>query len=148
MPVVMVSAIKTIEELLPILEEYLKKGRYAKITEAIGMHSVLVDPLHTLQTQKDLYYRVLNMIKDSIAGKLGKQYGVWYADFARIMDGIITAKDVVTDDSAAQILSSHRAAYGPFKSPDDFFFWALDDRRLPLEQIVKYLGKTADLASR
>jgi hypothetical protein len=144
----MVSAIKTIEDLLPILENYLNKGRYAKVTEAIGMHSVLADPLHTLETQKDLYSRVLAMLKNRISGNLGKRYGAWYADFPRILDGIITAKNVVTDDAAAQILTSHRTAYGPFKSPEDFFFWALDDRRLPLDQIVKYLEKTADPASR
>lgn len=148
MPRVMLSAIKTIEELMPVLEEYLKKGWYARITEAIGMHSVLVDPLHTLQAQKDLYSRILAMIKNRIARNLGKQYGVWHADFSSILDGIITAKEIVTDDSVAQMLSSHRNAYGPFTSPDEFFFWALDDRRLPLKQIVKYLEKTADLVSR
>ena len=33
--------------------------------------------------------------------------------------------------------------YGPFKSVDDFFFWALDDRRLTLDRIVNMIEKTA-----
>jgi hypothetical protein len=28
---------------------------------------------------------------------------------------------------------------------DHFFFWALDDRRLTLEQILKYIEKTAEM---
>jgi len=28
---------------------------------------------------------------------------------------------------------------------DEFFFWALDDRRLTLDQIVKYIEKTAEM---
>ena len=48
-----------------------------------------------------------------------------------------------TDKSAADMIDSRLSAYGPFKSIDDFFFWALDDRRLTLDRIVNMIEKTA-----
>jgi hypothetical protein len=61
------------------------------------------------------------------------------------MDKLISSKELVTDAATLDVLSSHREAYGTFKSTDDFFFWALDDRRLTLEQIVKYIEKTTEI---
>ncbi len=146
--VVKVSTVESNQKLMAAIEDYFKKGRYAEITQVIGMHSILIDPQHTREDQKNLYQSVLTMIKNRIAGKLGKKYSTWYTDFPRIMDQIVTAGQIITDKASAEVLASRRAAYGPFKSPDDFFFWGLDDRKLSLGQIVQYLEKTADLHAR
>ncbi len=141
---VMVSSIEKKEQLKTYLEELFKKERWSEITQAIGMHSILIDPQHTMADQADLYRFVLNMIKSRINKAKGKNYGAWYGDFPKVMDRIVSAKQVVTDAAAADALASHQAAYGPFKSVDDFFFWALDDRRLPMKQIMAYILKTAN----
>jgi hypothetical protein len=141
--VVKVSNIESSQKLAATIDEYFKKGRYAEITQAIGMHSLLIDSEHTIEDQARLYRSVLNMIKKRIAGNLDKGYAAWYADFPKIMDQLVTGGQIVTDKASAEVISSHCAAYGPFKSVDDFFFWALDDRRLTLDQIVTYIEKTA-----
>ncbi|OGW35789.1 MAG: hypothetical protein A2010_16755 [Nitrospirae bacterium GWD2_57_9] len=141
--VVKVSTVESSQKLTAAIEEYFKKGRYAEITQAIGMHSVLIDPQHTMEDQSRLYRSVLALLKKRIAEKLGKDYAGWYTDFPKIMDGMVAGGQVVTDKGSLDILSSHRAAQGPFKSVDDFFLWALDDRRLTLEQIVKYIETSA-----
>lgn len=146
--VVKVSSVESSQKLMAAIEDYFKKGRYAEITQVIGMHSVLIDPQHMLADQKNLYRSVLNMIKDRISGNLGKKYSAWYSDFPRIMDRIVTAGQIITDKACEEVLASHRAAYGPFKSADDFFFWGLHDRKLSLDQIVKYLERTAELHAR
>lgn len=146
--VVKVSAVETRQKLMAAIEEYFKKGRYAEITQAIGMHSVLVDPQHTMEDQANLYRIVLDMIKNRMAGKLGKKYASWFTAFPKIMDDVISGGQIITDKGSLEVLSSHRAAFGPFKSADDFFFWALDDRKLTLDQIVTYLEKTAELHAR
>jgi len=140
---VMVSDVERIEKLKTYLEELFKHQRYSEMTQAIGMHSILIDPQHTMTDQADLYHAVLNMIKDSISKAKGNNYSAWYVSFPNRLDGIVTGNRIITDNTAADALASHRAAYGPFKSLDDFFFWALDDRRLPLGQIVKYIEQTA-----
>jgi hypothetical protein len=142
--VVKVSTVESAQKLREALEEYFKKGRYAEIAQVIGMHSILIDPQHSIQDQAKLYRSVLNMIKSRISGQLGKNYGGWYAEFPKIMDTLVAGRQVVSDQSSVEVLSSHRAAGGPFKSVEDFYFWALDDRKLSLEQIVKYIEKTAD----
>ena len=142
--VVKVSTVESNQKLMAALEDYFKRGRYAEITQVIGMHSILIDPQHSIQDQAKLYRLVLTMIKNRVSGQLGKNYGAWYAEFPKIMDGIVAAKQVITDQLSVEMLASHRAAFGPFKSLDDFFFWALDDRKLALDQIVKYIEKTAD----
>ena len=58
-----------------------------------------------------------------------------------------SANQIVVDKFAADILASHQSAFGPFESVDDFFFWALDDRRLNLEQILDRLDRTAGSGS-
>jgi hypothetical protein len=143
--VVKVSTVESSQKLVAALEEYFKRGHYAEMTQAIGMHSVLIDPQHTMEDQARLYRAVLNMIKNRISGHLGKKYAEWYDDFPKLMDGIVTGGQIVTDKRAAEMISSHRSAFGPFKSVDDFYFWALDDRRLTLAEIVKYLEKTEEL---
>jgi hypothetical protein len=48
-----------------------------------------------------------------------------------------------TDKNVEDVIDSRLHGYGPFKSVDDFFFWALDDRRLTLDRIVSMIEKTA-----
>jgi hypothetical protein len=141
--VVKVSTVETSQRLMSTIEEYFKSGRYAEITQAIGMYSIMIDSEHTLSDQRNLYRSVLTMIKSKLSGTLGKSYATWYEDFPKLLDHIIAPNRVVVDETAAGVLSSYRAAHGPFKSLDDFFFWCLDDRRLSLAQIVKYIETTA-----
>ena len=143
--VVKVSSVEKTETLKLYLEDLFKKGRYAEMTQAIGMHSILIDPQHMLKDQAVLYHAVLKMIKDRISTAKGKSYAAWYVDFPRELDQLESASLVVIDKSAAEALASHRAAFGSFKSVDDFFSWALDDRRLTLEQILKYIDRTAGI---
>ncbi len=140
---VTVSSVENREKLKSNLEDFFKRERYAEITEAVGMHSVLINPQNMISDQASLYHFVLDMIKDRIRRTKGKSYSAWYAEFPKSMDQLVTGNQVITDKTAAESLASHRAAYGLFKSLDDFFIWALDDRRLPLAQIVKYIERTA-----
>ncbi len=140
---VMVSNVERTEKLKDYLEELFKKGRYSGITQAIGLHSIFINPEHTMSDQKDLYHFVLHLIKDRISKAKGKSYSVWYADFPKQMDQLLASGQVVGDKAAKDVLASHRSAVGFFKSVDDFFFWALEDRRLELEQIVQYIDMTA-----
>ncbi len=143
--VVMVSNVENMDKLKTKIGELFKNGRYPEITQSIGLHSLLIDPQHTLSDQAGLYRFVLNMLKDRISGRTGKSYGTWYEQFPKLLDKLISSKEIVTNAATLDVLSSHREAYGTFKSADDFFFWALDDRRLTLEQIVKYIEKTAEM---
>ncbi len=145
---VMVSSVESTEKLKTNLEQLFAQKRYSEITQAIGMHSILFNPQHMMDDQTGMYRFVLNMIKGSIAQVRGKSYEAWYADFPKILDGIVSANKIITDAAAADVLSSRRAGFGPFNSLDDFFFWALDDRRLPLGQIVQYIESTSGAADR
>jgi hypothetical protein len=143
--VVQVSNIEKMDKLKSYMEDAFKKSRYSEITQAIGMHSLLVDPQHTMKDQAGLYHAVLSMVKEKISGGKGKSYGAWYTAFPVLMDKLVTSKQVVTDNASLEVITDHCNGYGPFKSVDDFFFWALDDRRLTLDQIVKYIEKTAEM---
>ncbi len=143
---VMVSNVERTEKLKDYLEELFSKGRYADITLAIGLHSIVIDSQHTIADQKDLYQFVLHLIKDRITKTSGKSYSAWYADFPKQMDQLLSSGQVMADKAAEDVLASHRSAVGSFKSVDDFFFWALEDRRLSLEQIVQYIYGTAGIA--
>ena len=143
--VVLVSNVEKTDKLKSYLEGSFKNARYSEITQAIGMHSLLIDPEHTMNDQAGLYHSLLNMIKEKIMSSKGKSYGAWYSSFSQVMDELASSKEVVTDKASIEVIASHREAYGAFKSVDDFFFWALDDRRLNLEQIVKYIEKTAEM---
>jgi hypothetical protein len=143
--VVMVSSVENMDKLKTKIGELFKNGKYSEITQSIGMHSLLIDPKHTLSDQAGLYRIVLNLLKNRISVSTGKNYGTWYEQFPNIMDKLIRAKEIVTDAATLDVLSSHREAYGTFTSADSFFFWALDDRRMTLEQIVKYIERTAEM---
>lgn len=146
--VVRVSNVEQTEKLKAYLDESFKKARYTEITQAIGLHSLFIDPQHTMKDQSNLYHGVLQMIKDRISKNKGKSYGAWYASFPALLEKLSSSNQVVTGKAAMDVISSHQAGYGAFKSVDDFFFWALDDRRLPLDQIVKYIEKTADMGGK
>jgi hypothetical protein len=146
--VVMVSNIEKMDKLKAYLEESFKNGWYSEITQAIGMHSLLVDPQHTMKDQADLYRGILGMIKDRISRRQGNNYGAWYNNFPQLLDTLVSSKQSVLDEVSLDVLASHREAYGSFRSVDDFFFWALDDRKLSLDQIVACIEKTADRRTR
>lgn len=144
--VVREANIATLDTLKPYIETLFKKDRYAEIILAIGMHSLLIDPEHTLGDQAGLYRFVMNLLKDRIRGRKGGGYAAWYKDFPRLLDELVSANRIITDKPCADVLASYRAASGPFKSVDEFFFWALrTDRRLTLDQIVKYIEKTEEM---
>jgi len=143
--VVQVSNVEKMDKLKIYLEESFKNSRYSEITQAIGMHSLLIDPQHTMKDQAGLYNGILNMIKERISKSKGKSYGAWYTAFPALMDELISSKQTVTDNASLNVITAHHDAYGPFKSVDEFFFWALDDRRLTMDQIVKYVEKTAEM---
>jgi hypothetical protein len=142
---VMVSNVERTENLKEYLEGLFKKGRYSDITIAVGLHSIVIDPQHTIGDQKDFYRFVLRLIKDRISKAKGKSYSAWYADFPKLMDQLLSSGQAMTGKAAEDVLASHRSAIGQFKSVDDFFFWALEDRRLELEQIVQFIDRTAGI---
>jgi hypothetical protein len=143
--VVLVSNVEKMDKLKTYLQEAFKKSQYSEITLAIGMHSLIVDPQHTMKDQASLFRSILNMVKERISGSKGKSYGAWYTEFPALMDKLVSTKQLVTDSASLDVLTAHHNAYGSFKSVDDFFFWALDERRLTLDQIVKYIEKTAEM---
>jgi hypothetical protein len=143
--VVLVSNVEHAERLKSYLQESFAKSRYEEITQAIGMHSLIIDPEHTIKDQARLYHTILNMIKEKICASKGKGYGAWYSAFPALLDKLVSSKQIVTDKASLETITSHCDAYGPFRSLEDFFFWALDDRRLTLDQIVKYIEKTAEM---
>jgi len=143
--VVREANIATMDILKPYIEALFKKEQYVEITLAIGMHSLLIDPEHTIRDQAGLYRLVLNLLKDRMRTRKGDSYAAWYTDFPAALDELVSTNQLVTDRSSADVLASHRSAFGPFKSVDEFFFWALQtDRRLTLDQIVKYIEKTVE----
>ena len=142
---VQVSSIEKLDRLKANLEDLFRKDRYDEIMLSIGLHSILIDPLHTIVDQARLYRSVLNMLKDRISRSKGKQYGVWYAQFPALLLDLVNKKQIVTDAASQETIASHCAAFGAFHSVDDFFVWALDDRRLTLDQIVKYITRTTEM---
>ncbi len=142
--VVKPSDIDNLDKLKANIGELFKKEQYEDITQAIGMYSLMIDPQNTLSDQTSLYRIVLNLLKERISKKKGKEFGTWYVEFPNLLDGILSSNEIVSDAATADVLSSHRSAFGLFKSVEDFFFWALDDRRLTLEQIVQYIDRTAE----
>lgn len=142
---VRVSSVETMDKLNVSIGELFKKGQYAEITQSIGMHSILIDPQHTIRDQASHYRLILGMLKDRISKKKGSEYGTWYAQFPKLMATLVSQKQIVTDAASQDMLYSHHEAFGAFKSVEDFFSWALDDRRLTLDQIVKYIEKTAEM---
>ncbi len=143
---VRVSTAERMDGLMSYINEQFGRGKYIEIVQAIGMHSILVDPEHSIADQEQLYRLVLNLLKSKIGKDAPGSYGSWLSSFPRYLDHIVEQGQIVTDASAQSLLASRRAAYGPFASLDEFYFWALDDRRLPLDQIIRYVQRTVELA--
>jgi hypothetical protein len=139
--VVNVSSVENLDQLKSYIDAHFAKNKYYEITQAIGIHSLLIDSEHTLGDQKSLYRQVLNLLKDRLKAKLGKNYAAWYASFPKLMSE--ASMPAGTDKNVEDVIDSRLHGYGPFKSVDDFFFWALDDRRLTLDRIVSMIEKTA-----
>lgn len=143
--VVMVSNVENIEKLRSTVEELFKQGRYEEISRAIGMYSIFIEPGRTRIDQSQLYHHVLDLIKNKISKENRNDYSSWLSAFPKLMAELAAGHTVVTDRAAADALASHHSAHGPFRAVDEFFFWALEDRRLPLDNIVKYVEKTVKM---
>lgn len=139
---VTVSSVEEHEKLQTSIEDLFKKERYEDISRAIGIHSILIDPQHTISEQDRLYRYVLDLIKKKISALDPKNYSSWLASFPKLLSELIASGKVVSDQRASDVLASRHSAFGPFKSLDDFYFWALDDRRLTLTDIMKYIQAT------
>jgi hypothetical protein len=137
--VVRAAEVENLESLKAHIGEQFKKGRYFEITQAIGMHSAMIDSKRMIDDQRQLFGLVLNLLKERIGSRLGKEYGAWYTSFPQRIERLAGTE---TDKNTAAILSSRLNALGSFKSADDFFFWGLNGRRLSLEEIAQYFEKS------
>lgn len=142
---VTVSSVEKLEELRTYINDLFAKDRFAEITQAIGMHSILFDPEHMISDQDQLYHLVLNLMKKRIISEHGALYSSWLIAFPSLIARMAQENMIVTDGAAQSALASRHAAFGPFSSLDEFYFWALDDRRLPLEQIMVYIRKSIEM---
>jgi hypothetical protein len=142
---VTVSRVEQIENLKTYINDLFARERYDEIMQAIGMHSILVDPENMTTDQEHLYHLVLNLLKKRVSGLDSRSYSAWLIAFPSLLARIVSQEELVTDDAARAVLASRHAAFGPFSSLDEFFFWALDDRRLTLAQIVRYTARTMEI---
>jgi hypothetical protein len=83
-----------------------------------------------------------HILKKKITHEDPKTYSSWIIAFPSLLEAFVKEGRIVTDQSAQEVLASRHKAFGPFSSIDEFWFWALDDRHLPLEQIIHYLRDT------
>jgi hypothetical protein len=142
---VTVSSVENIEDLKTNINSLFEQGKFAEIIQAIGMHSILMEPEHMISDQDHLYHLVLNLIKKKINREDPKRYSSWIIAFPALLNRIVEEKQIVTDAASLYGLASRTDSFGPFSSLDEFYFWALDDRRLTLDQIVKYIQKTVEM---
>jgi hypothetical protein len=142
---VTVSSVEKLEELRTYINDLFARDRFAEIAQAIGMHSILIDPEHMVSDQDSLYHMVLNLLKKRIVSEHGSLYSSWLIVFPSLLARLVQENTIVTDEAAQSALASRHAAFGPFSSLDEFYFWALDDRRLPLDQIITYVRRTIDM---
>lgn len=142
---VTVSSIEKLEEMKTNINALFEQGKYAEIVQSIGMHSILIDPEHMIRDQDHLYHMVLNLLKNKINRENPKRYSAWLRSFPSILSRLIEDKEIVTDAASLSSMTSRIASFGPFSSLDEFYFWALEDRRLTLDQIVKYIEKTVEI---
>jgi hypothetical protein len=142
---VTVSSVERSEDLKTNINTLFEQGKYGEIIQSIGMHSILIDPEHMIADQDHLYHLVLNLLKKRISGQTPKAYSSWLIAFPSLLGRVVAQGETVTDDAARSALASRHAAFGLFSSLDEFYFWALDDRRLTLDQIVRYLTRTLEL---
>lgn len=142
---VTVSSVEKLEDLKTNINSLFDRGKYAEIVQSIGMYSILIDPEHMIGDQDHLYHLVLNLIKKKINRENPKAYSSWIVAFPALIDKLVQGGVIVTDQASQTALASRTEAFGPFTSLDEFYFWALDDRRLTLDQIVKYIERTVEM---
>ncbi|MDH4161643.1 MAG: hypothetical protein OEW15_02990 [Nitrospirota bacterium] len=140
---VMVSEIDRLETVKTYINSHFENGRYAEIVQAIGMYSILIDPERAIKDQDLLYRLVLNLLKNKIAQEHRRSYSTWIQAFPALLEQLVMA-GIITDEAARSSLLSRHAAFGRFSSLDEFYYWALDDRRLPLDQIILHVQKTVE----
>jgi hypothetical protein len=142
---VTVSSVEKLEDLKTTINTLFEQGKFAEIIQSIGMHSILMEPEHMISDQDHLYHLVLNLIKKKINKEDPKRYSSWITAFPALLNRIVEEKLIVTDAASLYGLASRTESFGPFSSLDEFYFWALDDRRLTLDQIVTYIQKTVEM---
>ncbi len=142
---VTVSSVENLEDLKTNINSLFEQGKFAEIIQAIGMHSILMEPEHMISDQDHLYHLMLNLIKKKINREDPKRYSSWLIAFPALLNRIVEEKQIVTDAASLYGLASRTDSFGPFSSLDEFYFWALDDRRLTLDQIIKYIQKTVEM---
>ena len=142
---VTVSSVEKLEDLKNTINTLFEQGKFAEIIQSIGMHSILMEPEHMISDQDHLYHLVLNLIKKKINKEDPKRYSSWITAFPALLNRIVEEKLIVTDAASLYGLASRTESFGPFSSLDEFYFWALDDRRLTLDQIVTYIQKTVEM---
>ncbi len=142
---VTVSSVEKLESLKTTINGLFERRKYAEIVQSIGMHSILMEPEHMIGDQDSLYHLVLNLMKKRIHREDPKRYSSWLIAFPALLSRIVDEGQVIADDAAQSALVSRLTAFGPFTSLDEFYFWALDDRRLPLDQIIRYVDRTLEM---
>ncbi|MDA8100139.1 MAG: hypothetical protein M0042_10970 [Nitrospiraceae bacterium] len=140
-----VSSVESLEKLKTYINELFEKGKYEELSQAIGMHSILIDPEHTIGDQNELYGLALNLIKNRVRKEIPAVYASWLTSFPALLSGLVSRKEIIADEASQTVLASYHDAYGHFTSLDAFYAWALDDRRLTLGKIVQYIMKTVEL---
>ena len=142
---VTVSSVEKLESLRTTINELFELGKFAEIIQSIGMHSIMMEPEHMIGDQDSLYHLVLNLIKKKIQRDDPKRYSAWLIAFPALLSRLVNEGQVIADDAAQSALVSRLTSFGPFTSLDEFYFWALDDRRLPLDQLIRYIYRTTEM---
>ncbi len=142
---VFVSQVDSFDKTRAMIADFFQKGSYEEISRSIGIYSILCDPQHMLRDQNQLYRTVLDMLKDKITSEKGKASSSWVSSFPKRLSDAVTDNQPVLDEASRTVIVSRLNAYGQFRSLDEFYFWALDDRRLTLEQIIRLIEKTAEM---
>lgn len=142
---VTVSSVEKLESLRTTINELFEHGKFAEIVQSIGMHSILMEPEHMIGDQDSMYHLVLNLMKKKIQREDPKRYSAWLIAFPALLSRLVDEGQVIADDAAQSALVSRLTSFGPFTSLDEFYFWALDDRRLPLDQLIRYIDRTTKM---
>ena len=142
---VTVSSVEKLDSLRTTINELFEHGKFAEIIQTIGMHSIMMEPEHMISDQDSLYHLVLNLVKKKIQREDPKRYSAWLIAFPALLSRIVDEVQMISDEAAQAALVSRLTSFGPFTSLDEFYFWALDDRRLPLDQLIRYIYRTTEM---
>jgi len=142
---VTVSSVEKMDSLRTTINELFEHGKFAEIVQTIGMHSIMMEPEHMISDQDSLYHLVLNLVKKKIQREDPKRYSAWLIAFPALLSRLVNEGQVIADDAAQSALVSRLTSFGPFTSLDEFYFWALEDRRLPLDQLIRYIYRTTEM---